>query len=321
MKPDIKLRSLKLDLTSRCNLGCQFCMYHGTHGLVEGESELGLDDYRKLLDELSTLDPKPVIKIAGSGEPTLFRQFDTLLELARSMGFSVRLITNGTTLQAKARVLAENLSSLIVSIHGPPETHDELTKMKGSYHLAIGGIRRIRRLAPKLDILLHMVLSPSNYLSMVRHAEQAEELGVTPRFQHLKFTEGNDELGDFDLEQLWDEMQRCREQFPDVVFEPDMDRRSMLGYYDTTKPFILNRHSCWRVLFDFPVHFDGEVFACDGTSMGNVREKPIHEIIFGEERRTFVARVQAAAASDAGLLDYCSRCCYNSIEKITRYSS
>jgi MoaA/NifB/PqqE/SkfB family radical SAM enzyme len=317
----LQLRSIKLDLTSRCNAGCVFCPYHGIEGRIDGGTELDLSVYEQLVDDLATLDPLPVVKLAGSGEPTLYRHFDAVVRRLASRAIRTRLITNGTTLRAKAQLIADCIDSLIVSVHGDAATHDALTLLPGSFDRALGGIARVKALRPTLDVILHMVITPMTVSELPAHIRLARSVGARPRFQHLKFAPGNDVIGAFDVPLLCDVIERCIAEYPETTFEPEMERQEIVGYYDLSQAFVLNRHACWRVNIDLPIRFDGEVVACDGASLGNIAGESILTIANGVRRAAFIARVERAAARAEGLPGYCSRCCYNSTKPITAYSA
>ena len=318
---DMELRSIQLDLTSRCNLGCDFCPYHGIEGIIKEVTELPLEVYAKMVSDLATFPFKPTVKLAGSGEPTLYRDFDRLVLLMAEHGIPVRLITNGTTLDKKAEFLATTLSQLVVSIHGDEITHDKTVMMEGAYQRAYTGIEKVRSLNESLPIIHHSVITPQNYTYLESMADRAASYQTTPRFQHLKFTPGNDQLGDFDLTVLLFQMDKVRSRHVDAIFEPDMNPAEIKSYYDASKVFILNKYGCWRVEIDVPVRRDGNVMACDGSSMGNITEQSILGIVAGQKRANFVRMVQLATRSPEGLPDFCSRCCYNSKEPVTLYSS
>lgn len=317
----MKLGSIQLDLTSRCNLGCEFCPFHGTEGIIDEGSELPYEVYKRLVDDLTTLLVKPTVKLAGSGEPTIYRYFDLLLAYMHERGLPVRLITNGTTLQSKAKIAARILTQLVVSIHGEREEHDTIVHRTGAYDNAYAGITQIRALNPDLDIIHHTVITPGNYEGLGEIAQRAVDYRTRPRFQHLKFTPGNNALGGFNIQLLTEILKSIKAKYPPTLVEPDMEPDEIVRYYDVRKPFVLNPHACWRVLFDVPVRYNGDVMRCDGVPMGNIQHESILTIVQGEQRKKFVEMVQESAASETGLPSFCSRCCYNSKKPVTAFSS
>ncbi|WP_136796921.1 radical SAM protein [Desulfosediminicola ganghwensis] len=315
----LKLRSIGLDLTSRCNGNCLFCPFHGIEGTISKGAEIPLEHFLRLVEDLATLSPKPVVKLAGSGEPTIYRGFDQLINKLRHLDMPTRLITNGTTLKDKAKSL-KHLIGLVVSIHGDENIHDTLTKKRGAFTKAVAGIKFFRELSDT-EVIINMVITPQNYNNLIQYASFGDSLGAKMRFQHMKFVSGNARLGSINIVQLWSQLGMIRQRFPDTIFEPEMNLDELKSYYEISTLYILNPFECFRVHSDLPIRFDGVVIACDGSVLGDIKEQSILDIAFGKSRHTFVKGVIQSANSDKGLPDYCSRCCYNSKQHITRYQT
>lgn len=75
-----------------CNLRCSFCSvtYRDTH------SRISFDRIQRYVADLTSRGLKAVI-LTGGGEPTLYPQFNELVQWIKAGGLSVALITNGTT--------------------------------------------------------------------------------------------------------------------------------------------------------------------------------------------------------------------------------
>lgn len=75
-----------------CNLRCSFCSvtYRDTHSRIE------LPRVKRYVTDLQSRGLKAVI-LTGGGEPTLYPQFNELVQWIKAQGLSVALITNGTT--------------------------------------------------------------------------------------------------------------------------------------------------------------------------------------------------------------------------------
>ncbi len=75
-----------------CNLRCAFCSvtYRDTH------SRIALPRIQKYVTDLKSRGLKAVI-LTGGGEPTLYPEFNELVQWIKAEGLSVALITNGTT--------------------------------------------------------------------------------------------------------------------------------------------------------------------------------------------------------------------------------
>ena len=66
--------NIDFDLTTRCNLECSRCPFHGKHALFKQEpQELDFKLYKKVIDE-GAKKGLQAIKFSFSGEPLLYRQ-------------------------------------------------------------------------------------------------------------------------------------------------------------------------------------------------------------------------------------------------------
>ena len=128
---DNRLMSVLLELTYACNLDCTFCYNDAS---LDGKP-LSLHQYRELLDDLASLG---VLNLSLSGgEPLAHPQFFDIATHARSLGFVIRLKTNGHAMRATmARRVREEVDPFLVevSIHGATAaTHDRQTRVAGSF--------------------------------------------------------------------------------------------------------------------------------------------------------------------------------------------
>ena len=77
----------------------------------------------------------------------------TIIERARNLQFSVRLKTNGVMIRtAKARRIAKpGIEAMQISLYSHiAETHDEITKLPGSFKRTIEGARFLRDAGGKI---------------------------------------------------------------------------------------------------------------------------------------------------------------------------
>ncbi len=148
--------SLALDVTSRCNLACDYCYLGGDERPGPGDMapETAISCLELLLEEAST-DGSASLVFFG-GEP-LLRQ-DLVLDIARrarraadgrGIRLSMHLTTNGTMLTPEvASSLSEEGVSVLVSIDGPAEAHDRHRRLPdggGSHDLIAGNLRSLPR--------------------------------------------------------------------------------------------------------------------------------------------------------------------------------
>lgn len=157
-----------LFLTNRCNLLCQFCHYPFLPEF-RYENELSHDEIISLVQQAGEMGAK-VFGLLG-GEPFL-RKRTCLegMELAKSLGMSGSLVTNGTLLNEKdmRRIITMKWDLLRFSIDAPePTLHDALRGVRGCFDKTVKTLVSLQRLKekngsrhPTLEI--NMVLTRTN---------------------------------------------------------------------------------------------------------------------------------------------------------------
>ena len=173
------LSSVKIKLTSFCNLRCQMCHYWKTTQEVALTTQQWLD----ILGQLSALGCRKV-HFSG-GEVFLRRDFLDLVECASGLGMKVNLTTNGTLLtdERVRRLVKAKPNSISVSLDGPgPEVHDAIRGIPGSFKRTTRTIRHILKFgtrwgrSPKIRI--NFVIQRQNYRVVPRMVELAAALGA-----------------------------------------------------------------------------------------------------------------------------------------------
>jgi cyclic pyranopterin phosphate synthase len=136
------LRSLRLSVTDRCNLRCNYCMPEADYVWLPRQHLLSFEEISRIVDLSLTLGVDK-IRLTG-GEPLLRRDLPVLIAgLAGKPGLAdLALTTNGVLLTAQAEALKQaGLHRLTVSLDTlRPETFTRLTRF--DQHAAVlDGIR------------------------------------------------------------------------------------------------------------------------------------------------------------------------------------
>ncbi|MGB5735467.1 MAG: radical SAM protein [Thiohalocapsa sp.] len=136
------LSSVLLELTYRCNLDCVICY----NDRVQAGVPLAREDYLRLIDDLADLQVL-TLTLSG-GEPLVHPDFWTIGAHARTLGFVVRIKSNGHALRtATSRRLKQEIDPFIVelSLHGATaETHDRQTCIPGSFVRLLDNVRALQ---------------------------------------------------------------------------------------------------------------------------------------------------------------------------------
>lgn len=161
------IRFVVLNLTNKCNLSCKYCF------VEQGDAAMSPDIVCKALDLLKDTDT-PSIGFFG-GEPTLAENIMRYaVQEARDRFKSPRftLTTNATALSANfCRWIADRGFSVIVSIDGPREIHEE-SRGLGTFRKVIHGLEMLKD--ANVRVTARATYSPEN----IHLVERAMFLGT-----------------------------------------------------------------------------------------------------------------------------------------------
>lgn len=173
------LRSLRLSVTDRCNLRCQYCMPEPDYVWLPRESLLTFEEIGTLVD---TFTPMGVdrVRITG-GEPLLRRNLPALVEslAARPAIADLALTTNGVLLADQASSLRRaGLHRLTVSLDTLyPERFRALTRMDDLPRVLAGiDAARVAGFPLKLDTVVMRGVNDDELIPLLEFARgvQAE---------------------------------------------------------------------------------------------------------------------------------------------------
>ena len=164
--------SVQLDLTYRCNERCIHCyLDHEDHGEMTTAEILGL------LDQLAAAGVF-FLNVSG-GEIFMRPDLFAIIEHARKLQFSVKLKTNGVMIrEAKARrIAALGVEAVQISLYShDAATHDEITKLRGSFKRTVEGARLLRDAGVK--VIFANVLMQQNADHYKQVQALAAEMGI-----------------------------------------------------------------------------------------------------------------------------------------------
>ncbi|MFA0822731.1 MAG: viperin family antiviral radical SAM protein [Methanomethylovorans sp.] len=129
------IRSVNWHVTMNCNYKCRFCFYKNMSGEFK--------DIEKARKKLETLKAKGIEKINfAGGEPLLYKNLDHLLKTAKSMGFTVSIVTNAALLhENNLRKMSEYVDWIGISVDSADEVIEkELGRGNGNH---VEHVRRV----------------------------------------------------------------------------------------------------------------------------------------------------------------------------------
>ena len=177
------LRNLRVSVTDRCNLRCQYCMPEEEYVWLPREEILTFEEISELVGIFTELGVNKV-RLTG-GEPLLRRDLPALVRMLAHIPWikDLALTTNGVLLAEQAQALYEaGLHRLTVSLDTlRPERFKALTR-RDSHEKVLNGIRAVRQVGfkgLKIDIV---VMRGANEDELVDLLEYGKRVGAEVRF-------------------------------------------------------------------------------------------------------------------------------------------
>ena len=177
------LRSLRLSVTDRCNLRCQYCMPEENYVWLPREDLLRFEEISRLADMFSDLGVEK-LRLTG-GEPLVRRDLASLVRMlaAKPRIRELALTTNGVLLAEQAQALRDaGLRRVTVSLDTlRPERFTALTRAD-THHRVREGIEAVAGLgfgSLKLNVV---VMRGFNEDELVPLVEYGKRVGAEVRF-------------------------------------------------------------------------------------------------------------------------------------------
>ncbi|MBN2120950.1 MAG: radical SAM protein [Candidatus Omnitrophica bacterium] len=200
----------QIDLTDRCNNDCIACWIHSPlvdkkKFLPKGPKELPFTLTKSLIEDLHKSGTKEII-LSGSGEPLVYPRIKEVIELIKSSGMYLNIITNGTLIDEKmARFLVDKKVDLItasiwagtaqayVDTH-PSRSVEDFEALRGNFKRLAAYKRQSGRYFPSVKV--YNVLCSKNYDDIEEMFNFAKDLDAEfIEFQIVDIVEGmTDEL-------------------------------------------------------------------------------------------------------------------------------
>ena len=295
------------NLTKACNLLCTHCylptnsfqQFNPTnHGIIktvqpqfttqDTKDELDTNNALKVIDEIAELNPNIILILTG-GEPLLRRDLFDLSRYASRKGMMVLLGTNACLINDDvAKKLKDNgfsgIGISLDSIH--PYIHDSIRGMKGSWKMAVEGMKACKRQG--LEIQIQTTVFKRNYDEIPELVVFAHDMGA--RVFNLFFlvcTGRGQDITDITSKQYEDALKqiyklhnqyegtilvsaKCAPHYRRIAYEMNPES-ALVKYYSGGCPAGTNYCR---------ITPEGNVTPCPymDTSCGNLREKSFAEI-------------------------------------------
>lgn len=187
----MKLNSVYIETTTRCNLNCVTC--YNASGKNRVHTDMDADKVMHIINAFRPYGLKRV-QISG-GEPTLNPHFGEILDLADSMPeLTFSFVTNGTVHNGRFIEMLNTRPNMTVqiSLDGSNEEINARTRGAGHFAAAADFARRVNTPAEKPR--MKEVISRANYGDVEDYYRLAHSLGCMPEFAFI-FRSGNGAQG------------------------------------------------------------------------------------------------------------------------------
>ncbi len=165
------------EMTHACDLACKHCRASAEPDPLPGE--LTTEDAMRLLEELATYRPKPILLPTG-GDPLKRHDLWEILEKARELGIKVGItpaVTPLLTHEVIDRFKELGVHAMAVSLDGAsPETHDTFRGVPGTFELAVDALRYARSIG--LPTQINTTVTKTTRPELPGIADLGRELGI-----------------------------------------------------------------------------------------------------------------------------------------------
>lgn len=154
-----------------CNQNCQFCL---NEWRGKNMAEIDLAKKKSIIKKLKEIGITN-LTISG-GEPMIDKDFKELLEFASNLKMKILIQTNGTRInEDMAEFLKEKNAFLEISLEGPEEIHNIVTKSK-NFKAAIAGIKTA--LNAKIPVCTNFTITKLNMQHLNEYLQLLQGLGI-----------------------------------------------------------------------------------------------------------------------------------------------
>ncbi|HCJ66354.1 MAG TPA: hypothetical protein DHV62_03275, partial [Elusimicrobia bacterium] len=158
--------TVNFELTHRCNLRCIHCYLDNAKTQKFRKNaknyELTTDEIKNILDQLA--DAGSLWLVFTGGEIFLRKDLFAIAEYARKKSFLLTIFTNATLIDSKGALRLADLAlyQVQISLYGArPETHDYVTRIKGSFARTLQAVKLLKKL--KIKVVLKTPLMKENF--------------------------------------------------------------------------------------------------------------------------------------------------------------
>src|SRR5260370_20748054 len=294
---------------SACNCRCVMCdIWMATRN----KRELSRQDLVRHLPSMRRLGARHVV--LSGGEALMHSNLWTLCDLLREAGVArITLLSTGLLLERRAAEVVRWCDEVTVSLDGSREVHDRIRNIPNAYDRLAAGVRALKGLAPDFRVTARSVVQQQNYTDLPNIIEGAKTLGL----DQISFLAVDVSSSAFNRPEGWppERVTAVAPTSNDVTRFAQIVEEAIARYTDEfASGFVAESPARLRRLPSYFAALNGEgqfpentcnapwvstVIEADGTvrpcffhrSLGNIRDRPLEEILNGDEAIEFRRRL------------------------------
>src|SRR5262245_29715184 len=156
---------------SRCNCKCVMCDIWKAN--ANGQ-EIAPEDLAPHLDIFRRLRLKWVL--LSGGEPLMHSNLWSFCKKLKDLDVRITLLSTGLLLKQHAQQICASCDSVIISLDGSREVHNEIRQVPRAYQAIEEGIGALRKIDGAFRITGRCVMQRRNYFDLINIVEAAREL-------------------------------------------------------------------------------------------------------------------------------------------------
>jgi Fe-coproporphyrin III synthase len=294
---------------SACNCRCVMCDIWMAN---RNKRELSREELAPHLPSMRRLGAKHVV--LSGGEALMHSNLWTLCDLLREAGVArITLLSTGLLLERRAAEVVRRCDEVTVSLDGSRSVHDRIRNIPHAYDRLAAGVRALKARSANFRVTARSVLQKQNYADVPNIIESAKTLGL----DQISFLAVDVSSSAFNRPQGWppERVAAVALTSDDVTRFAQVVEETIARYpNEFASGFVAESPTRLRRLPHYFAALNGErefpentcnapwvstVIEADGTvrpcffhrSLGNIRDRPLDEILNGHEAIEFRRRL------------------------------
>jgi len=157
---------------SRCNCRCVMCDIWKTDSTLE----ISAAELERHAEGIARLRVEWVV--FSGGEPLMHSDLFRLCQFLQERNIRITLLSTGLLIERNADQIVDCVDNVIVSLDGPPETHDAIRRVPGAFNLLAAGVAALHQRNPDFAVSARSTVQSGNGMLLRATVATARNLGL-----------------------------------------------------------------------------------------------------------------------------------------------